>query len=145
MRCRRQAGYSLLELLVVMTIVTIIVCTGAAGWHTQPTLRVTADRIAADLRAGRDLARAKGHFQEITVNVGERTWRGADGALKQLPDGIAVTTFAAAELSKTPSSGTFRFLPDGSSSGGTISLSKSDDHIDIEIDWISSQIQVRDE
>jgi type II secretion system protein H len=71
MTLRRQSGITLIEMLVVMTIIGLLAAVAApsvgSGVETV-RLRSTAERLASTLRTGRDRAVRTRHYQEVSID-----------------------------------------------------------------------------
>jgi len=130
---RRQAGFTLVELLVCLTIVALMTAflsvrlPGRGG----ASLAHAADDVAGALRATRERAIAGGTALPFSIDAGTGRYR--DGAESRLLP-------PAARASLAP--GTILFFPDGSSTGGIVALSSDRGRIDIRVDWLTGRVSV---
>jgi general secretion pathway protein H len=123
---RRIRGFTLVEMLVVLTVIGLMVAI------VPPLMRLRAGdprpiahAIAADLRLLRDEAIRR---DQITTFVPRATDYGLrpSGQTKSLPAGIALD-FAAAPARLLPDAGELiDFFPDGSSTGGVLSVRRGE-------------------
>lgn len=112
----RSHGFTLLEILVVMTLlgVTMLVATGGA----EPIVRAArergwSDRLQAELVRTRSFARATGNVGIVEFNPEERTIRfsrGAQTGVLAIPEGVLLES-QAGEAGQS-----LLFFPDGSAS-----------------------------
>jgi len=139
-----MAGFTLLELLVVLAILTLvaaIVLPALASPSDGLRLRTAAGEIAGHLRLARSAAIARNAEIAVTIDADKRTIE-ADGVPPQ-PFGsdIAVKLTVAEPERATPSRGGFRFFQDGSSTGGDIVLRLRDKELRLCVDWLTGRAQ----
>lgn len=133
----KLAGFSLIETLVVLSIMALVSATVLAAKPRTTAARVNAEAraIVASLQLARSRARARN--AEIVVGVDTQNGRfGGVDAMRQLPEGMQVSlTIAATE--RHASVGGIRFYPDGRSSGGEILLTYRGRRERIVVNWFT--------
>jgi general secretion pathway protein H len=139
---RLSAGFTLVELLVVMGIMGLVFAvTLSAKPKTAATrVAVTARAIAATLQ----LARAQAMASNVETLVRVDTQKGQFGlasSMHALPRGMAVA-MTVAETEHIGNSGGMRFYPDGQSSGGEIVLMLEGQKSRITVNWLTGESQV---
>jgi len=138
-RAGRCAGFTLLELLVVLVIAAgLMAALPPLVARAMPSLHLTAAArtLADDLRRLR-LAAIAGQ-REARLTVAPRgDGYGLDGQGKALPEGVRLTLPAQA-------GGVIRFFPDGSSSGGEMRLDLEGDSRHVAVSWLTGQVSVRE-
>lgn len=143
-----DAGFSLLELLVVLTIISVITGIALPSYvrtAQAKTLRAAADQLYADLRDSQSAAivnHSSVAIRLIDVNHYEVWQEDSLRKTTRLPDGIR---FAEKKTGLT--NGSIRFNERGHpTAGGTLLLeSPGGQQIKLVIHLHSGQIQIRDE
>src|SRR6266496_107630 len=138
-RASAASGFTLLELLVVLAIVSVVLGTMVLARPSAAGARVNAAArgVVATLRLAR--AEAMARNTETTVSVDPEAGVIAFSRGKwQLPRGAQVTlTFA--ETERTAAGGSLRFYPDGQSSGGEISLQLEGRLARVTVSWLTGE------
>jgi general secretion pathway protein H len=144
----RRLGFTLLELMLVLAIAAAMVAVvppllSAALPGLQ--LKSAARQVAAGFRATR--SQAVTHHIEAVFDVDmERkviTWTGAQRAL-ELPSRLDLElTTARVELADE-NRGSIRFFPDGTSTGGRLSLRYGDRGYRVDVDWLTGRVTLND-
>lgn len=145
---RKSAGFTLIEVLVVLALVTLLLGI-AIGHHPSAngTLsnRAFASALASGLRAARSQAAFRNRSATLTVDLGNRTWRVDQGPTHGMPPRITLELVTVSGEVQTGSPrASIRFYPDGSSTGGRILLKDGGHKTEIRVDWLSSQVSVSD-
>jgi general secretion pathway protein H len=141
-----ERGFTLLELLVVLTIVAVILAF-VPGFmlRGQPGLSVdvTARELADALRLARSHAMAQNRDQLFALDVEQHLFRiGGQRAPVQMNKEIEVTFQSARSEAVSESIGQIRFFPDGSATGGRIGLSQDGQHAEVVVDWLTGLVSV---
>lgn len=139
---RRDDGFTLLELLVVLAILGVVVGLAVPLFgRAMPgmQLQASARAVAAELRSARGRAIAANDEFVIAVDVQRRTV----GSIALDPS-IGLSLYTAAEELTDGAAGGIRFYPDGSSTGGRVRLVGAGREYDVRIDWISGGVTIDD-
>ena len=139
------SGFTLLELLVVMTIVALIYAVLPSGLFggSGVELRVTARQVADDLRRARGQAIASNQDTAFLLDVENRRFGIAGrGELEPLPDSIEAKILTAAEEQVVEGQGLIRFFPDGSSTGGSVTLSGAGRSYEVSVRWLTGEVRL---
>jgi len=139
------AGFTLVELLVVLTLLAILSAVLAPILAPSPvrTLRGAASEIATTLRETRRQAQADQARRRFVVDTGAGHF-GIEGAAawRPLPEGVEVSLTTAEALVAEQGRGGVDFFPDGSSTGGRVTLSMEGQSVRVDIAWLTGRIRV---
>lgn len=139
-------AFSLLELLVVLAIValasTILVpaFTGGAGAELQ----VAARDLASGLRYARSHALTHGDEVTLTLDVYDRRFEisGSDIG-RDLPSSVELSLYTARSELLDGNTAAIRFFPDGSSTGGRITVTGANGRERyIDVDWLTGRVDI---
>jgi len=151
-RERRTAGFTLLELLIVLTVAGLLVSLTAPLYSSVvPGMRAKAQsrELIVTLRRTASAAISSGRTQHIRFRTepasyaadGSRTVVLADGTQLAIDTGPDPTRRAAA-FEDSDGVVSMSFFPDGSSTGGTIRLSRTAEEYFIGVDWLTGRVEV---
>lgn len=139
-----EAGFSLLELMVAFAIAALLVglaTPGAMRMYESMQYRSAVTDITAALATARYSAITRGQSVDVELNPEEHEFRVSGQSLKSISESIELTAIAAAELSSDDQIAVIRFYPDGSSSGGNLSLQRSNGAgTRLDIDWLLGRV-----
>jgi general secretion pathway protein H len=142
-----EAGFTLLELVVALAILgfALLLITGyKAPWSSAAALRATAAELASGLRLARSEAILGNTSVAFALDLESRRWRVGTGPSHPLPAKLAVEMLTIAGERANARRGDIRFNPDGSSTGGRISIAEDGRHIAVGVDWLTGRVQVAD-
>ncbi len=143
---KRGRGFTILEMLLVLTIgvaaMAVVVPNFSKGISSAELRSATRD-LASSLRYLRGYAVSTAHQAELSIDVKANKYR-VSGKSKEysISDAIHLTLLTVEEEIKDEGLGLIRFYPDGSSSGGRITL-KAEDRIRIvDVNWLTGQVEI---
>jgi general secretion pathway protein H len=113
--------------------------------RTQPGLdvEVAARALADGLRQTRSQAMLSNREEVFSLDVEERLFRaGRSQPLKQLDRAIELQLYTAQAELLDARSGSIRFFPDGSSTGGAIGLSQGGQQTQVSVDWLTGHVAI---
>lgn len=144
-----MGGFSLIELMVVMVLVSILFATVAVSINRSLSgaeLRNASREVIAGLRHTRGQAIVKRRPTVFHVDADARTWQAAGREPETLPEGLDVTLTTARSELTGENAGGIRFYPDGASTGGSVTLSVEQREWHITVGWLTGEIsQQREE
>jgi general secretion pathway protein H len=145
----REAGFTLLELIVALAIAALIfavVIPSSLHRNAHVAVQRAARDVAEALRTTRGRAVFDNKPVRLMVDTDHATYR-VEGArrLESLPAGMRVEIVTAAEETEGTALGAIRFYPDGSSSGGRIVLTLGQSRMDVAIDWLTGGVALYDD
>ncbi|MEW4983048.1 MAG: GspH/FimT family pseudopilin [Cycloclasticus sp.] len=145
----KRNGFTLLEILLVLTISSVLLVFVAPDMYrtiSGMTLPKATQELATALRRSSSQAVNASTPASLLLNVKERSYQ-LSGSEKvyQLPKDLDVTILTGAGLVRGASSGAIFFYPDGSSSGGRISLQQGEREQQIHINWLTGEVDIDSE
>ena len=144
----RQAGFTLLELMVVLVIgalaYTLVLGVPFRGPSTSD-LKAAARTLASGLRMAQTTAMATRRDATLMLDLETREFEvsGMQGA-RALPRDIELKLFTAQSEALTEKKGAIRFYPDGSSTGGRITVASGERKYLVDVDWITGRVSIGD-
>jgi general secretion pathway protein H len=142
---RSIAGFTLIELLVVLAITALLLGLTTASFHgpqARTVLSSAAREIASGFRAAREEAILRGQPEIVVVDVMSGAWRRPGSQPKYLPRGVRAILFTEDTDVDGRHRGLIRFYPDGSSSGGGLSLEAGGMQYEILVDWLTGGVTI---
>lgn len=142
----RSAGFTLLEMLVVLAIIaagSLLAMAAFGDGLRGARLHSAAKEVAAQMRFTRALAIASGVPQEFVIDPAARAWRAPKGRHGRLPDTGELVFTGARELQPTAGQGAVRFFPDGAATGGRLRLAANGGGWDVDVAWLTGEVRVR--
>lgn len=147
----RHAGFSLLELIVVLIVISLFFAVGApAASRLFDTMqyRESLGVLTSAAKKARRQALTSGRPVDLLIDTDENayhiTHEGIAPALEQFTrlDGeIALSVVYAAEVAPEPGMATIRFYPAGGSSGGDITVTRaSGAGTRLVVDWLLGDV-----
>lgn len=139
-------GFTLFELLVVLVVIGLLftVATPLIG-RGVPSLEVrsAAREIAAGMRRARSDAIFANREVPFTLDTEEKRYAiGDDGAWHALPDHLALEVETARSEVVDEAVAGVRFYPDGSATGGRVTVSGKSHQYHVMLDWLTGAVTV---
>jgi general secretion pathway protein H len=144
----RHNGFTLLELLVVLALLAmtyaLIPPMFSLGGSTAE-LKAGARQVAAGLRKARSQAIVSRSEATLTLNVESRSFvLSGDDTPRILPRQAEIGVYTAQGEVLDANSAAIRFYPDGSSTGGRVTLAMGERKYLIDVDWLTGQTEILD-
>lgn len=144
---RRRRGFTLLEILVVLALMSLMYALVpplfSAGGTTE--LRAAARQLAAGLRKARGHAIASREEATLTVDVEKRRFKVAGDVREYaLPASADLKVFTAQSEVVREDVATIRFYPDGSSTGGAVTVARGETKFRVDVDWLTGNVAILD-
>jgi len=145
---RRAPGFTLLEVVLVLVIGAIAyvaVLTLPARGASAADLKAAARTLAASLRHAQTMAMATRRDSALTIDVESREFTVAgDSTVRQLPQALELKLYTAQSEVTSERRGAIRFYPDGSSTGGRITVASGPRKYLVDVDWLTGRVSIAD-
>ncbi len=139
-----ESGFTLVEMLVVMMILAFVATIAMPLFSDNSDglrLRMAASEIAAALRATRSAAIVRNSVTTFVVDVDRRIFESEARSPRPFPANIEAKLTFAFGIQSGPSAAGFQFFPDGSSTGGDITLALHGQNAKLCIDWLTGEVR----
>ena len=146
---RRQAGFTLLEILVVLVIGAAMyaVLIGGVPFRgvSSAELKSAARMLASGLRQAQTVAMASRRDAVLKVDVEAREYLLAgETEPRKVSKDIELKLFTAQSEIENENRGAIRFYPDGSSTGGRITVKSGERQYLVDVDWLTGRVSITD-
>jgi general secretion pathway protein H len=139
-------GFTLLEIMLVLFIVIIgfaAIGLNISSGNDATKLQSAARDMVSALRFAKGQALISRKETTVALDLNENTYTVSDrDKVYNIPDTIALTVVTAQEELTGKGLANIRFFPDGSSSGGRIKLEMNSAIWQIDINWLTGQIEL---
>lgn len=139
-------GFSLLELLLVLAIVILgfsVIGLNISSGNDATELQSAARDLVSALRFAKGQALISHKETTVELDLNENTYTVSDrDKVFTIPDTISLTVVTAQDEMAGKGLANIRFFPDGSSSGGRIKLERNSAIWQIDINWLTGQIEL---
>ena len=143
---RRQCGFSLIEMIVVIVLIAATTALAASvmmsGLPGQE-LRGASRELAAQLRYARAQAIVSGQSQVFSIDARTREWKGPNRRHGQLPKQISILATGAKIEQRHSDVATIRFFPEGAATGGRILLWRDQAAWQVDVEWLTGEVSVK--
>ncbi len=145
---RAPAGFTLLELIIVLAIGAVIYAVILAGpmrGASSADLKYAARTLASGLRQAQASAMATRRDALLTLDVEAREFTiPGDVEPHKLPDDVDLKLYTAQTEVSSGTRGAIRFYPDGSSTGGRITVAAGERKYLVDVDWLTGRVSIED-
>ena len=147
-RRRVPNGFTILELLVVLVIGAVAYAVILGVPFRGPSiadLKAASRTLASGLRQAQSTAMATRRDATLTLDLEAREFEvsGTQGA-RSLPKDIELKLFTAQNEVASENKGAIRFYPDGSSTGGRITVASGERKFLVDVDWLTGRVSIGD-
>ena len=148
MKARASRGFTLLEVVVVLVIAAVGYALLVGVVFRGPSiydLKSSARTLAASLRQAQSTAMATRRDTTLTLDVDAREFAiTGETQPHRLPEGIDLKLYTAQSEVENERRGAIRFYPDGSSTGGRITVAIGERKYLVDVDWLTGRVSIAD-
>lgn len=143
---RRQAGFTLLEVMVVLFIMAglmAVVGPSVGSGRGGVDIKTATRQLAAGLRKARAVAITQRRDAVLTLDTeGKQFALSGSPQTYALPRDLDYGLFTTESEKLDNGKGNVRFYPDGSSTGGRITVAAGERKFFVDIEWLSGRVIV---
>jgi general secretion pathway protein H len=144
---RRASGFTLIELVVVLAIgvaiYAVLLAVPMGGGRAD--LKAAARTLASGLREAQTTAMATRRDATLTLDLEAREFLVAgETEPRKLPDDVDLKLYTAQSEVLGERTGAIRFYPDGSSTGGRVTLASGKREYRVDVDWLTGRVSIED-
>lgn len=136
-------GFTLVEIVVVIALIagsTALVAGLVSSGMPGQQLRGAARELAAQMRFARAQAIVTGEPQVLRLDAGKHEWTAPKGRHGALPGQIEIIAVGARDDAAGEGVATYRFFPDGASTGGNVRLKIGDAEWRVDVAWLTGEV-----
>ena len=145
---RNAAGFTLIELVVVLFI--MLLGFGALGvsissGNSSAQIKAAGRDIVSALRYARGLALTDRRETTVDFDLEQNSYTVSNrDKIYTIPEEISLTIVTAQSELTGQGQGSIRFYSDGSSTGGRITLETDKAKVQLDINWLTGAIELKD-
>jgi len=145
---KRASGFTLLEIMVVLVIAAAayaVLLSAPLGKASAADLKAAARTLASGLRQAQTTAMATRKDAVLTIDVEAREYvTTLDTTPRKLPENLELKLYAAQSEVSSERRGSIRFYPDGSSTGGRITVASGERKYLVDVDWLTGRVSINE-
>jgi general secretion pathway protein H len=130
--------------LVLGAVIYALVLSAPLGKASAADLKAAARTLASGLRQAQTTAMSTRRDALLTLDVEAREFVTSGDSPRHLPDNIDLKLYAAQSEVTSERRGSIRFYPDGSSTGGRITVASGERKYLVDVDWLTGRVMIRD-
>ena len=127
-----------------MGLAIVLIAGFKPPWSRGLGIDATASDLAAGLRLARAEAIAGNRPVVFDLDLASRQYRVGARPPRRLPSDVAVALLTVAGERRGAASADIRFNPDGSSTGGRITLAAADRQVAVGVEWLTGRVSIAD-
>lgn len=140
-------GFTLIEVVVTLAILgfaLLLIVGYKSNWSGGLGVQGTAAELAAGLRLARSEAIGSNRPVRFALDVVGHRYRVGDEVPRPLPPDLSIQLLTLAGERQAATVSAIRFNPDGSSTGGRITLAGAHRQVAVGVDWLTGRVSIAD-
>jgi general secretion pathway protein H len=138
-------GFTLLEIMIVLALAAgaYAILAGTLGRGSSADLKAAARMVAAGLRQAQSTAMVTRRDALLTLDTEGREFRvtGEERTFK-LPEMLDLQVYTAQGEVESERRASIRFYPDGSSTGGRVTLASGQRKFLVDVEWLTGRVSI---
>ena len=131
--------------LVIAAIAYAVLLSAPLGKASAADLKAAARTLASGLRQAQTTAMATRKDAVLTIDVESREYvTTLDTTPRKLPENLELKLYAAQSEVSSERRGSIRFYPDGSSTGGRITVASGERKYLVDVDWLTGRVSINE-
>jgi general secretion pathway protein H len=148
LRGKRDHGFTLVEIILVLVIgvaAYLLILGVPLRGASSADLKAAARTLAAGLRQAQTIAMATRRDTALTLDLDSREFTvTGDATIRQVSQQIDLKLYTAQSEVTSEKRGAIRFYPDGSSTGGRITVASGERKYLVDVDWLTGRVSIAD-
>jgi general secretion pathway protein H len=128
--------------LALGAIIYALVLSAPLGKASAADLKAAARTLASGLRQAQTVAMSSRRDALLTLDVESREFVTSGDSPRRLPENIDIKLYAAQSEVTSERRGSIRFYPDGSSTGGRITVASGERKYLVDVDWLTGRVSI---
>jgi general secretion pathway protein H len=142
------AGFTLLEIMIALVVAGLLMAVAVPNFGPtmdRSRLYAATRDVASGLRHARGMALMRGRDAEFELNVDKHSYK-VTGRAKpfSLPSQVRLSLYTTESETLDEGTGRIRFFPDGSSTGGRVTLVGGGQKRAVDVSWLTGEVKVRE-
>lgn len=142
----KPKGFTLIEMIVVIVIIAVmatVVASNIGAGNQTATLNSAARELSSALRFARGHALTHSKETSFQFNLQNNSYQVTNrNKVFKISKDIEVTLDVAQSQVSDDEVGAIRFFPDGSSTGGRVTLEIAEDKRQLDVNWLTGQVEI---
>jgi general secretion pathway protein H len=135
----------MMVVLVIAAIAYAVLLSAPLGKASAADLKAAARTLASGLRQAQTTAMATRKDAVLTIDVESREYvTTLETTPRKLPENLELKLYAAQSEVSSERRGSIRFYPDGSSTGGRITVASGERKYLVDVDWLTGRVSINE-